>query len=726
TTKGYPPSVFALLRKLLERSGLFALTFAVALYMRSFVPEINFGEKAMDFAFINAILRTDYFPANDPWLSGHSIPLYYFGQLNVATLSKLTAIPSRVTFNLAVAMIPALAASMAFGLLYNLTVRIDRVGRAFAFAAVAVVFLVLLANLEGVLEMMAAHDIGSVGLYKALDFHGLTGPEPSLRWFPTQFFWIGRAVQIGSNWDLREFPFFSYLAGDLHSHIMGLPFDLVVIAVLLNLWRSSDALDMSYWRTHPLSLAVIAVMVGVVGFVNAWNLPVYLFLLIMVAAGRNYVRQGGMNARVLKNAVGFAIPAVALALLAFLPYYSPSLSLTSGFPWLDLSFGFRPEGLGPAPWEAATNWLQVEAVATRPHHFIYAWLPFVWLMLAFALVAIGGTRPKGRRVLVALLPGLAPILAFAFMILVRRGISGLGDEITTRGASWVTIVLLVSLLALIVLALLRQSERHDVEARSSSMFALGLAGTAFLLLLGIEFFWVQEPIGARFNTLFRMSYQAWILLSVAAAFGAHYVLANWHAERLMPSLFQWGWRAATAMIVLAAMVYVAPATFYRTNDFQEANKVLGIPQPWSVSPRQSLDGLAHVKRAAPDEDAAIAWLADEVDGNAVVLEAVGDDYNSSHSRVSGRTGLSTVLGWPGHESQWRSIPVQGPGEIAERTAAVEEFYEAADLDIARVVLDRYDVDYVYVGGVEREKYGEQGLSKLGGLLEVVYENETVT
>ena len=707
--------------------GLFTLTFAVSLYLRSFVPEINnIGEKAADFAFINAILRTDYFPAKDPWLSGYTNHLYYFGHLTVATLTKLTAIPSRITFNLAVALIPALGANMAFGLLYNLLIRITTFRRTFAFGAVAVVFLLILTNVEGLFEMMAAHGIGSAGLFKTFDFFGLTGPEPSTRWYPTSFWWIGRVVNIGSNWDLREFPFFSYLAGDLHAHIMALPFDLAALGLLLNLWRSDHAFDGSYWRCHPLSLIVIAVVIGAIGFVDLTNLPTYLLLLILVALGRNYLRQGRLNAAAVRGTAAFAIPAAVLALAAFVPFYSPSLSLTSGFPWLSLSYGLSSEGAGLAPWEAANSWLQVEAVATRPHHFIYFWLPFVWLVLAFSIVALRDPPWRRVRIFLALAPGLAPVLAFAFMIFYRRGVSGLGDEITTRGASWITVAVLVGLLALLVLAFVRQAEREDVEARTSSMFALGLAGTAFLLLLGIELFWIQEPLGVRFNTLFRTTYQAWMLLTVAAAFGAHYVLANWNARRLAASVGRIGWQTVTALIILAALVYPIPASFYRTNDFAGAEKVLGIPKPWSPSALQTVDGLKYAKLIAPEEDEAIAWLADAVDGNAIVLEAVGDDYNPSHARVSGRTGLQAVLGWPGHEGSWRGIPVQGPGEIAERMQAVETFYKTTDVEEAKAVLARYGVEYVYVGGVERERYGDGGLAKFDSFLKVVYRNNSVT
>ena len=72
------------------------------------------GEKPMEFAHINAILRSAHFPPVDPWYAGGFINYYYYGEYLVAFLIKLTGIPSEIAFNLAQPTIVAMLASGTF------------------------------------------------------------------------------------------------------------------------------------------------------------------------------------------------------------------------------------------------------------------------------------------------------------------------------------------------------------------------------------------------------------------------------------------------------------------------------------------------------------------------------------------------------------------------------------------------------------------------------------
>jgi uncharacterized membrane protein len=184
--------------------GLFAVALAVFVTQRSYVSEIQWNEKPMDFAFLNAILRADSFPPKDPWLSGHTIPMYIFGHQMVAFLTKLTGIASSATFNLAVALMPALAAVGIFGLVFNLLVTRARFRTAVLFGLVGVGLLLVLANMEGVFELFHRYDIGSKGFYGLLDVDGLDGPidckghpDWCREWWPTGLSWF-RASRIGS------------------------------------------------------------------------------------------------------------------------------------------------------------------------------------------------------------------------------------------------------------------------------------------------------------------------------------------------------------------------------------------------------------------------------------------------------------------------------------------------------------------------------------------------
>ncbi len=102
-----------------------------------------------------------------------------------------------------------------------------------------------------------------------------------------------------------------------------------------------------------------------------------------------------------------------------------------------------------------------------------------------------------------------------------------------------------------------------------------------------------------------------------------------------------------------------------------------------------------------DEEAAVSWLHhDQASGRAVILEAVAGDY-ASGARMATYSGSATVIGWPGHELQWR-----GPlAELGTRQAEVEQVYRGTDPEQTRQILQHYGVDYVVVGDLERETYG---------------------
>jgi uncharacterized membrane protein len=108
----------------------------------------------------------------------------------------------------------------------------------------------------------------------------------------------------------------------------------------------------------------------------------------------------------------------------------------------------------------------------------------------------------------------------------------------------------------------------------------------------------------------------------------------------------------------------------------------------------TLDYFEAFQRQNPDEAAAIRWLRGAPDG--VVAEAIGGSY-SGYARVSTLTGQPTLLGWPGHESQWRG----GYEEQGSRQGDVETLYATADWGLANEIISRYNIRYIYVGGLER-------------------------
>ena len=109
----------------------------------------------------------------------------------------------------------------------------------------------------------------------------------------------------------------------------------------------------------------------------------------------------------------------------------------------------------------------------------------------------------------------------------------------------------------------------------------------------------------------------------------------------------------------------------------------------------------------------------------MVLEGHGELYRSLHTRVAIYTGLPTVIGWDNHQSQQRGY---GP-TIQDRIVDVQRIYSTTSAEDALRLLHKYDVEYIYVGDIERHYYPERGLEKfrsmVGAELELAYSNPTV-
>ena len=158
-------------------------------------------------------------------------------------------------------------------------------------------------------------------------------------------------------------------------------------------------------------------------------------------------------------------------------------------------------------------------------------------------------------------------------------------------------------------------------------------------------------------------------------------------------------------LMAAGMLYPVGASWTKDNAFKDA---------------PTLDGAAWMETARPGDAEAIRWLRQHMPGRPVIAEAFGDDYSEA-ARVSTFSGLPTLLGWIGHELQWR-----GPQPTLEdRTATLDAIYRTADAGNVALLLQSKNVDYVYVGSMEVEKYGPAVRDRFEGSLETVYRGADV-
>ncbi len=69
-----------------------------------------------------------------------------------------------------------------------------------------------------------------------------------------------------------------------------------------------------------------------------------------------------------------------------------------------------------------------------------------------------------------------------------------------------------------------QSTNESAPNSPLSTFVLLLIVLGVLLIIGPDFLYLQDNFGYRINTVFKFYYQAWILLSLASAYGTAVLL----------------------------------------------------------------------------------------------------------------------------------------------------------------------------------------------------------
>ncbi|MGQ9594924.1 MAG: DUF2298 domain-containing protein [Anaerolineae bacterium] len=657
---------------LLTTEALFLLGLGGWSLYRAYAPDIATagGEKFMEFAFLNSILRSPTFPPPDPWLSGYGISYYYFGYVMLATLTRLSGFPANLTFNVGLALLFSLAVTGAFSLAYNLIVAAGpraRQGVAAGYALLGPFLLAIVGNLEGFLEVLHARGFGSPAFWKWLDIRDLTG-TPTGTWLPTRFIWWWRASRVLQDYNLMgepieiidEFPFFSFMLGDIHPHVLALPFGLMALALALNLWRgAAEGLGPLGGDAQPGLLARFvaavrqvaagvgleglfwALILGGLAFLNTWDFPIYLVVFLMACFLSGWVR-GRADAGGRTLVLGFLLLAGGVAL--YLPFY--------------LGFQSQAGGLLPAV-----------LFRTKLQHYLVMFGPL--LVPAWGLCGLGlhrwwrggGPRDLSGEGKAALVGALVLTVGLAVF---RR---------------WATALMLVLLagLALTLLHRSKPSAEGDAAVQGSSeAFALLLLAAGVGLTFLVEWVYLKDLFLNRMNTIFKFYFQAWVMLAVAGAFGVFWVTRR--AGRLGKGIFS----VAFVLVFAAGMVYPLAAAPNRADGFQNT---------------PSLDGTAWIARSAPDDYAAAAWLNAHVQGPAVLVEAPGGSY-TFYGRMAAMTGLSTLLGWDFHEHQWR-------GEFAEpgkRGPVVEQIYREVKAEVVRPLLEQYGVEFVYIGRLEREKY----------------------
>jgi YYY domain-containing protein len=656
-------------RLVVVEETVFWALFAAATLVRFLNPDLwhpfRGGEKPMDLAYLDAVIKSAHFPPYDPWFAGGQINYYYFGFILVAVIVKATAIEPAVAYNLAVptffAMLGAASFTATLALIPHGRHRVRGRSQVYA-AAVGVAFVAVLGNL-GELRVLATR---------------LHGQVPSDWWF-----WNASRVihhPLTEAGPINEFPAFTYLYADLHAHAIALPFDAAALALSLAVVRAASVGEPAVARRTRLFL--LALVIGALWAINSWDVPVCGAIALVALIAAHARRSDPWGIRSAAGLAGQAFALVSLAYVLFLPFH----------------LHYRSVFVGVSRWRGSRT--PIDDYLTIYGVFLFAFLsaflvelwtsPNVSPLVRRVRLHVKtwdrlGRRRELMRALVAKRSNAARAVLPAWTLVILAP-AVLGQPIAAVG------MLFGGLGAATVLGRRRRLApgRTDVIGLFASfLFFLGLA-----LTVAVEYLVVANIDVGRVNTLFKIYLQVWLIWGVVAAAALAFVYARLF---LLPRPVRVAWRMALICLLTGATLYPALAVPARIGD------------RFDRSVGATLNGEAFMDRAvfqahgimfplSPDRQA-IDWINAHLDGSPVVAEASTDPaLYAWGNRYAMFTGNPSIVGWDYHQRQQR--PWQA-AEVRRRIADVQLAYRTPNPARAYRLFAQYRVAYIVVGPLER-------------------------
>lgn len=633
--------------------------FLLLIQARRFDPNLDHTEMGMDLAFFRSLWKGTGIPPVDPWFAGEPINYYYGGYMIFAGIAKIAGLSTGVAYNLSVSTVFMLAVSVAFVLGTALTA--SRI-----WGAVTVLCTVIIGNLAGFLRL--------------IEYGTLSFDQFSMRW---RYLWnTSRVIYDGTEKQgqqtINEYPFFAEVWGNLHGHMANIPWVLLFVCLTVALlWSGMDRRSPLTWlRIRWPLVVVLVVSLGGLGFANLFDLPTFSVLYgcaILVLAGDAFRKRRTTN-------TGFCLSLLLVPLLAYLFYlpFHRDFVAPLQYPAM-LPFGEEKDTLIRfVPSQSDLS----EFLAVFGFHISVLIVYLAWLGARLA--------QRAGKELTAMV-GVVGVVLF----LIVSVLAGSAVWAFTLGGAFLFTVLFLTQGVLSTFGGLR-----DTISRSER-FALGAVAFCLWIWWFCEVFYIKDNYGSsRMNTLFKFHFPTWLIL-------------GWALVVFVSRIWREG-QKYRALLVLPGFLFVlslACPFVYFLPVF--AGTV-------TLSRSGTLDGQAYIKRGFPSTYKMIQYIDENIEDQPVILEAPGGAYQygppAPENAISSHTGVPTVLGWVNHEGLWRGHS----SEVYERQKDVKTIYETTDMEVARTLIEKYHIAYIYVGGQERERYSPQGIAKFEQHVPVEY------
>ena len=688
---------------------VFALVITLLCFFKGMNPDINGQEKFMDYGFMMSMIRNPELPANDIWLSGYSINYYYFGQYLYAFITKLSMIKTGVAYNISMCCSIALPFSLCFGIGRMLIDGAREQGAKIPkfiptiCGIITAAAVCLFGNSHSFFYDPDSIGNGLLGMFKSW---GIEVGTTDHFFYPDSTRFIGHNPDTslipdfpnGGDKTIEEFPFYSYLVGDLHAHVCSTIVVLLIFAIAITLISKVFKIEEEKTEVSHLlrpEIITIGILLGICQMTNYWDYLIYFIFGSMLLLVFNTYKSkafssipgvaifvltvGGILGIYLTTAyhpilhAGLQVLLFAMVLLGT-ANVSNALTRTAA----GMSFFFTTATIVSLPFNSNFEMISNKLAACVNHSPLYQ-LYILW----------------GTHVFIC--------VTFIVFIIIFRNInidrSKKGKEVSIEYDNPI--------------------EKFFKERNPVDVFICGSIIVGIMLLIAPEIFYVRDIYTGgylRSNTMFKFTYAGFIMLSICMVYSVFRLMfiTNKKGDYNTPA---WVISIVFCFLLLIPAHYTYPALSQRCGELTRDRY-------------KTLDGTAYIEdyvspytnHVVPgnlsDYEACIEWFNENVEGDPVILEAYGLSY-TDYNIVSAYTGLPTVCGWQTHEWLWRfhgivdeetdlfiSDPDRDVWELylTPRHTDIDTMYTSNDPGTVLDLLHKYNVTYVVIGDLERDKY----------------------
>jgi len=699
--------------------SLFLILFLFFLSVRFNNPDLWHpwlgGEKPMDFAFFNAVLKSVYFPPENPWFSGHYINYYYYGAVVAAMPTKLLGIVPAIAFNLIIPTWFAMLGIGVFGVVTNIYVVFSKMDLSpksaenelgqvpssnfftkfniFLPGIIAVVLILFMGNfyqikmlweelpkasiLNPEIKNISHFDTVLSGASEVISGNAELPGSPG-DWY----FSASRPIlHDGPDTPIVEFPYFSFLYADLHPHLLTMPFFALGFSWVLGVYLAP--IHKRKWKAQILALLLFGIFVGSFLASHTWDFPLFLGLALIAIAWKIIKdEQSGWKEKIIRISI-YPLATGGVAILFYYPFF----------------YWFKTEYSSIEIWKGAKTPLPDYFIVVGFSLFVMISLLLIHLLPDFKYWYVSRFKNNKRQlyyILIGFLVAMAFLWGFHYQVL-AFGFPFL--------FAWVYLIFF-------------KKHLSEYERLLIFLFAVGYSLT-FLTEVVV----LKGDVG-RSNMVFRIYIQAWFLLGIATSLTIVELVKKIKPWKPIAKL---SWIIILQILFIAGLSYPLIATKYKINDrWPDIQKPVKTLDGELFMLGDSLYNPAGQPAYYFDEDRpinlekdylAIEYMQEHVLGTPVIVEGYTSEYRWG-GRFAVHTGLAAVIGWNWHTRQHYSL--LDATIVEKRIDLVNDFYNTADIQTAKNFLNKFAVDYIIVSDLERAYYSNEGLEKFNDMVNQGY------